>query len=497
MSQSVTPEWSYGQALKNPRLTLFLGGVAFSGIGDGMLIAAIPLLAMKIHGDLPVAIAVSLAAAAPFVSSTAVALPFGLGRRRFPVRAGLVSDCLLRGAALAAAGLVAVSEALTIFALIGAMFVGSALRSVGAPSMRLAALGMVPSHGRLAVNGLLATVRQFTLYVVGPAIGGLVAAFAGPEWALVVDGATFLPLLFATLVVVPRSPSTREGAKENESGLKVMRGIPVAWRLLIVVFFFNLLYMPVEVALPLLVNGPLGGDGKSLGIVWTLFGAGALLGALATNFLRSVPQLPLLIGIIGAWGTTTVGLALSQNVPSAATAFFIGGVVYAPFTPVAYSYLHSFLSEKDEQPVLTLWSTVSTLAAPIGLLAAGPLVHALGGRGAVFLSAFLILALALGMTWIWLMRPPPGPPAAAPAVQLGKPGRSASHDALRRVALPPARHGGGVTGIEGSRMNSLLPPTAAKRPLPGASWRGGTPCRGGGRWRRGRTRPRWGGSRRG
>ncbi|OCC09392.1 MFS transporter [Streptomyces sp. PTY087I2] len=420
MSQPATPEWSYVQALKNPRLALFLGGVAFSGIGDGMLIAAIPLLAMKIHGDLPVAIAVSLAAAAPFVSSTLVALPFSLGTRRFPVRGGLVSDCLLRGAALAAAGLAAVSENLTIFALIGALFVGSCLRSVGTPATRLAALGMAPSHGRFAVNGLLATVRQFTLYVVGPAIGGLIAGFASPEWALVVDGATFLPLLLATLLVVPRSPSTRREAKENESGLKVMRRLPVAWRLLIVVFFFNLLYMPVEVALPLLVNGPLGGDGKALGVVWTLFGAGALLGALATNFLRSVPQVPLMMGIIASWGATTVGLALSQNVASAAVAFFVGGVVYAPFTPVAYSYLHTFLSEKDEQPVLTLWSTVSTLAAPIGLLAAGPLVHALGGRGAVFLSAFLILALALGMTRMRPMAPPEDPPPAAPAVQLGK-----------------------------------------------------------------------------
>lgn len=328
-------------------------------------------------------------------------------------------DCLLRGAALAAVGLVAVSGALTIFALIGALSLGSCLRSVGTPAVRLAALGMAPSHGRFAVNGLLATVRQVTLYVVGPAIGGLITAFAGPEWALVVDGATFLPLLLATLLVVPRSPATRKEPKENESGLRVMRRLPVAWRLLVVVFLFNLLYMPVEVALPLLVNGPLGGDGKALGLVWTAFGAGALLGALATNSLRSVPRLPLLMGIIGAWGATTIGLALSQDVPSATTAFFVPGVVYAPFTPVAYSCLHTFLSEEDEQPVLTLWSTVSTLAAPTGLLAAGPLVHVLGGRGAVFLSAFLTLALSLAMTRVRVTTtPPPGASRATPAAPL-------------------------------------------------------------------------------
>ncbi|MEV7417871.1 MFS transporter [Streptomyces sp. NPDC089919] len=409
MAQSTQQEMSYGQALKGSRLSFFLAGVGFSSIGDGMLISTIPLVAIGIHGSMPIAFAVSLTAAAAYVSSVCLAIPFSLGRLRFPVKTSLIADCLLRGVTLAALGVAAAGGSLSIEVLIGALLVGSCLRSLSASGIRLAAISLVPSHGRYAVNGLLSTVRQFALYVAGPALGGLVAAVFSPEWALVIDGATFLPLLVATLVTLSSEPPAPAGPERTESGLKVLRTLPIAWRLLVIVFFYNLFYMPVEVALPLFVDGPLAGNGKALGIVWTLFGAGAIIGALATNHLRHVPQRPLLIGIVAGWGAAMIGLASAQSVLWASIAFFVAGVIYAPFTPVAYTYLHTFLSEEEAQPVITLWSTVSTLAAPLGLAAAGPLVYALGGRGSIFLSALVTLALSFVAWRIIGSQPSPDP----------------------------------------------------------------------------------------
>ncbi|MFD9816680.1 MFS transporter [Streptomyces sp. NPDC059080] len=206
---------------------------------------------------------------------------------------------------------------------------------------------------------------------------------------------TFLPLFFTTLLTMPRKPESSRRATSGESGLTVLRRLPIAWRLLVVVFLFNLFYMPVETALPLFVNGPLAGSGRDLGTVWTMFGVGAIAGALLTNYLRTVPKQTLLVGIIAAWAGAMFGLASAQNVLTASISFFFGGLIYAPFTPIAYSYLQSFLTEEDEQPVITLWSTASALAAPIGLVTAGPLIYFAGGRGGILLSALITLALAL------------------------------------------------------------------------------------------------------
>jgi hypothetical protein len=42
--------------------------------------------------------------------------------------------------------------------------------------------------------------------------------------------------------------------------------------------------------------------------------------------------------------------------------FGLGGLVWAPFTPVAYSFLQSCVEPDEQQQVVTLWTTGSTLA---------------------------------------------------------------------------------------------------------------------------------------
>ena len=160
-----------------------------------------------------------------------------------------------------------------------------------------------------------------------------------------------------------------------------------------VVFCFNLFYLPVEVALPLLVRGQLHGSGTALGLIWSGFGAGALLGGMGTMLLRRVRRQRVLVTIIGAWAGTVLLLALSPAVIFAVGAFFLGGLIYAPFTPITYTYVQSMLTPDEQQPVITLWAAGAVLAAPVGLALAGPLVSAAGARDAMIISALLTIAL--------------------------------------------------------------------------------------------------------
>jgi hypothetical protein len=68
--------------------------------------------------------------------------------------------------------------------------------------------------------------------------------------------------------------------------------------------------------------------------------------------------------------------------------FFLGGLIYAPFTPVAYTFVQSVLSTDEQQPVLTLWPAGAALAAPVG-----PLVQGVGVTGDLVVSALLTIAL--------------------------------------------------------------------------------------------------------
>lgn len=390
----MSEEWSYRRALANRRLAALLGGITISKVGDGMLLVALPLQALRIHGSVPAPVAMSLATAAPYVLSTCFAFTVIFGRRLISPTPLIIADCLLRGAVFCALGVASTGEHLGFAVLLVTLLLGSSLRSLANSAARLTATDMVPAEGRYAVNGLLETVNNFALYIAGPFAGGVITAFAGPGWGLLCNGISFLPLLVVVLLTAPRKAPVRAPAQAPTSGLAVLRDRPIAWRLLLIVFAFNFLYMPVELALPLLVNGLSGGNAGALGVIWTGFGIGALVGALATNYLRAIPRQALLIGIIAVWGGAMIVLALAPSVPIIAVVFACAGIVYAPFTPVAYSYIQSVLSGPEQQPVITFWTTVSALAAPLGLVVAGPLINELGPRGGIAASAFTTLVLA-------------------------------------------------------------------------------------------------------
>jgi predicted MFS family arabinose efflux permease len=158
-------------------------------------------------------------------------------------------------------------------------------------------------------------------------------------------------------------------------------------------FFFNFFYMPIEVALPLYVRGTLNADASGLGLMWGALGVGAFVGAALVNQLRHLPQRHVLIAIIGLWAMCPIALAFVGNLTLAMIVFALGGLVWAPFTPVAYSFLQSGLEPDEQQQVVTLWTTGSMVAAPLGLMVGGPLIELAGTTGGLALSGGLTLLL--------------------------------------------------------------------------------------------------------
>ncbi|MET9241174.1 MFS transporter [Nonomuraea sp. NPDC003709] len=499
---------SYRDVLRDKRVAGLLLGDLLANISTGMILVAMPVQTLRIHGDIPPAIAVGMVEAAPFLLSTVLALGIGLGRLRLPPRTLLLADCVLRALTFTGLGLAAVTDRLTLPVLVGGLLLGAAFRMAGASGRRLLVTSMAGESERYGVNGLLGLNSNVALYVLGPVAGGLMVAADGPGAVLFVDACGALLLMACVLRWAPRarskpqsrprskpqsrprsepqpkserseperseprsepqsrskpqprpwpesppesqseslsqsqsqlesppepwsesppqsqsqsrsqsrsrsesppespseSPSESESRSESppeesthtrqdESGWRILRRRPVAARLLVVVFFFNFLYMPVEVALPLYVQGTLHSGASGLGLLWSALGVGAIAGAALVNLMRGLPQRHLLITIIGLWALCPIALATADNLTAAMIVFALGGLVWAPFTPVAYSFLQSDLRPSEQQPVVTLWTTGSTIAAPLGLVAGGPLIQLTGTDTGLVISGLLTLLL--------------------------------------------------------------------------------------------------------
>src|SRR5262245_12405648 len=186
MSAAATHEAnrSYREVLRNRRVAGLLLGDVLANVGTGMLIVAMPVQTLSIHGNVPKAIAIGLVEAAPFMLSTVLALSIGLGRVRVPPRTLLVADCVLRSVTFATLGALAVSDRLTLQVLIIGLLFGATFRMAGSSSRRLLATSMAGESGRFAVNGLLGLSATFALYIVGPVLGGVIVATTSAGIAL-------------------------------------------------------------------------------------------------------------------------------------------------------------------------------------------------------------------------------------------------------------------------------------------------------------------------
>lgn len=387
---------SYRGVLGNRPVAGLLFGDLLASVGTGMILVAMPVLTLQIHGNVPRALAIGMVEAAPFVLAVITALIVGIGRVRVSSRTLLLADCTMRVVLFSGLGVLAVTDLLSLPILIGGLLVGGTFRIAGASSRRVLATELSGPTGRFAVNGLLGINSNFALLILGPVLGGLIVATTSVGAALFFDAVGAAVLLACVLKSVPAKKPAGESARgraSRASGLRILRRRPVAARLLVVEFFFNYLYMPIEVALPLYVGERLDAGASGLGLMWGAIGVGAVVGGTLVNQLRNLPQRHVLIAIIGLWAMCPIGLAMVDDLPAAMIVFGLGGLVWAPFTPVTYSFLQASVAPEEQQQVVTLWTTGSRLAAPLGLITGGSLVELAGVQIGLVVSGVLTMLL--------------------------------------------------------------------------------------------------------
>ena len=183
------------------RLVQLAAGV--SGIGDGLVLAAFPLLAAQLTDDPRLVVAVTVAARLPWllVSLPAGALVDRLDRRRL-----VITVELARAVLLAAFAVTVVTDQgalgallLTVFLIgVGQTFIASATHAV--------VPGLVDSRRLGDANGVLFATQTSTENLIGPALGGLLFA-AMAALPFVLDGVSFAlaaALMAIALPVVAR-----------------------------------------------------------------------------------------------------------------------------------------------------------------------------------------------------------------------------------------------------------------------------------------------------
>jgi hypothetical protein len=395
---------AFARVLRRPVLRRVLPAMAVSAIGDGMSVVAVAWLAVLIAPPERSGVWTALAVAAYTLPATFGAALLARFVRRLPGVALVTADAALRAVVLGTIGALAIAGTLTPVLYVALLAISSLLHAWGNAGAYTLVAEVVPDEDRVNGNALLSTFAQAS-YVVGPALAGLLTAWAGPGWVLAADAGSF-----AVLAVVCGSVSRSLSRSRTPAAPAVptQRGAPTGGArailadrrltgLLAVTCVFFFLYGPVEVALPVHIAREVHGSAALLGAFWATFGIGAILGGLGAGLLRNRPLWTVVAAIIVGWGASLLPLGLTGAVLPGLIGFAVGGLIYGPFTAIGTALFQRSSPPHLLSRVLATRSALTTPATALGTLLGGPAVAAFGGRATLLASAALTIALGVGV----------------------------------------------------------------------------------------------------
>ena len=335
---------------------------------------------------------VPAALVAPFVSL------FGDRYRRDRVVLGLF---LAMAAAVAVAALVAFAAPPT-----SAIYALAALHSGASTLSRSAQWALLPAICRtpaelVAANSSTLTTESLGM-LVGPALGGVVLAGAGPGTLFALCAGLYL-VSAAALGRIRSEEASRPPTKRGRRVRELLSGFPALFEtraLTLVVALANsqalvrgaLNVFVAVVALQLFEDGEGG-----VGFLMAALGAGGLVGAFfALSLTGRRLALPLAAGLV-LWGLPLVGIAAVPHYSAALAFIAVIGAGNSVLDVAVFTLLQRLLPNDRLTRALGVDSAITMLAIGVGSITTAGLIEALGIRGALvavgsFLPVLAILA---------------------------------------------------------------------------------------------------------
>ncbi len=234
--------------------------------------------------------------------------------------------------------------------------------------------------------------------VIGPSLAGLLVAAAGTGWAFVLNGLSYLPVIWAVWTLEPARPSKTVGASlfvHVAVGIGAVRRDRRLLGLLTLLAVPTFLGRPYLQLMPVFARDVLHANAAGYGTLMGINGAGAFAGALLvgrTSKYQKRGQLLFFINIVFA--TALIAFTASHQLALSAVLLFVMGASQTLLMALTNTLLQLIVPDELRGRVMALYTLI-----PMGLMPLGTMV--LGSLGAVVGVPFTVAVaagLALGFT---------------------------------------------------------------------------------------------------
>ncbi|MFC8590647.1 MFS transporter [Streptomyces atroolivaceus] len=383
--------------------TVYVAG-AVSALGTQMTMLALPWLVLETTGS---ATRAGLVFAVQVLPMALLGFAGGEVIQRLGARRTMVVSDLARAPVVALIPLLQTMGALNLAVLVAIVAALGALAVPYHAAQRVLAMELLSPHARslARANSALTGVQNGSAFA-GPALAGALIPLVGTTSVVWLDAATFA---FSGLLLLRRVPAGGGGAGGSAAGPRGLwagvRHLCGDWflsRAMLSTVVFGLMLRTLMITMPVLAFARFEGDARVGGLLIATLGAGGLVGSVAAYVLAAR------VAPVRLACTALVCVALplwTLLVPVPASVLVVAVGLSSAAAPLANAPLMGLLSARLPDgfgpKVLQAVVTISTLAGPLGFLAAGVVLDRAGVAAALwgiaalatFGSGNLILAL--------------------------------------------------------------------------------------------------------
>jgi MFS family permease len=344
----------------------------------------------------PSAMVVALVQAATSLPIFLVALPAGaladvVDRRRLLL---LTQGWMLLAAA--ALGIVTMLGAMTpmiLLALTFALGLGAAMNGPVWQAVVPELVRPAELQEAVALNGAGFNVAR----AVGPALGGVIVAAAGPALVFLLNAASFIVVIFVIYRWQRESRASRLPAEHVSgairAGIRYLRHAPAFQVVLVRSGVFILCGAAPWALLPLVARDQLGLGAVGYGVLLGCLGIGAILGSAFLPKLKEKLSLDaLVVAAIVLFGGTTLVLAYARDVYLVGTAMVAGGVAWIALMASFNAAAQKTAPEWVRGRALAIYLLVFQGGTAAGSVFWGAVATSVGIPTSLMLAAFGIVA---------------------------------------------------------------------------------------------------------
>ena len=239
--------------------------------------------------------------------------------------------------------------------------------------------------------------------LVGPAIAGLVIAAYGEGFCFLIDGLSYIAVVYSLLAMKNLRPGLRNPPKhvwkELAEGWHYIVGSAAIHWILLMLGLVSLIGMPFTVLMPIMADKVLGGGAHTLGFLTAATGLGALTCAVMLAMRQSVVGLGRSLGFAALLlGSSLVLFGLSRNFWWSMALMFGAGYGMMQQIVGSNTILQTIVADDKRGRVMSFYSMSVFGFLPIGSLFAGSIATRIGAPETLILGGALCV---LASVWFF------------------------------------------------------------------------------------------------